>query len=368
MTGKHRPLHLVHTESSCGWGGQEIRVLNEAVGLLRRGHAVTLLCPPEARIFHEAGVRGVPVHPLPIRFKRLKGVYALYRWIKHNRPDVMNAHSSTDSWLTALAMLFLRNPPPLVRTRHISAPIPGNRPTRWLYRKATRHIVTTGESLRRQVIDETGVSPGQVTSVPTGVSPGFQPGDRNQARARLGLPTDAFTIGIVATLRSWKGHRYLLEAFARLDDRSTQLVIVGDGPQRQPLEEQIKLLGLTARVVLPGNQREILPWFQALDVFVLPSYANEGVPQAIIQAMACEIAVVSTPIGAIPEALVDDRTGLLVNPGDADSLHKALQRLHGDPDLRRRLGQAAREHVMARFSEEAMLDRMEAIFKQAAHR
>lgn len=359
------PMRIVHTESSCGWGGQEIRVLNEAAGMIRRGHAVTLLCPPESRIYQEAGQRGVPAAALPIGRKRLVGVRAIRQWIKANRPDVVNTHSSTDTWLVALAGLFLRNAPPMVRTRHISAPIPGNWPTRWLYRKATRHVVTTGEALRQQVIDETGVSPRQVTSVPTGVSQAFQPGDRPRARAQLGLPTDVFTIGIIATLRSWKGHGFLLEAFARLRDRSARLVIVGDGPQRNVLEKQVRDLGLAGRVTMPGNQREVLPWFQALDVFTLPSYANEGMPQAVMQAMACALPVISTPIGATTEAVIAEKTGVLVKPQDVESLHAALERLHDDVDLRHRLGQAAREHVLACLGEEAMLDRMEQVFRHA---
>ncbi len=355
-------LRIVHTESSCGWGGQEIRVLNEAAGMIRRGHAVTLLCPPESRIYREAGPRGVPAVALPIGRKRMAGVRAIRQWIKANRPDVVNTHSSTDAWLVALAGLFLRGAPPMVRTRHISAPIPGNWPTRWLYRTATRHIVTTGEVLRRQVIDAIGVAPGRVTSVPTGVSRVFEPGDRSRARSQLGLPADAFTVGIVATLRSWKGHSFLLQAFSRLNDRTAQLVIVGDGPQSSALATQIHGLGLAGRVIMPGNQRDVLPWFQALDVFVLPSYANEGVPQAVMQAMACALPVISTPIGAITEAVVADKTGMIVKPQDVESLLIALERLRTDTGLRQQLGLAAREHVLANFGEEVMLDRMEQVF------
>ncbi|MEK7206532.1 MAG: glycosyltransferase family 4 protein, partial [Pseudomonadota bacterium] len=114
------PMHIVHTEASRGWGGQEIRVLTEAEGMIRRGHRVTLLCPPDARILAEAGLRNVPVAVLPIGRKRLRGILAVYRWLKANPADVVNTHSSTDTWLVALAALLLKNPPPLVRTRHIS--------------------------------------------------------------------------------------------------------------------------------------------------------------------------------------------------------------------------------------------------------
>ena len=120
------PLRIVHTESSLGWGGQEMRILAEAQGLARRGHAVTLLCPAEARIHAESAHWGVPVVALPIARKRLRGLRALRDWLAAHPADVVNTHSSTDSWLAALALRWLGRRTPIVRTRHISAPVAGN--------------------------------------------------------------------------------------------------------------------------------------------------------------------------------------------------------------------------------------------------
>ncbi|MDD5250026.1 MAG: glycosyltransferase family 4 protein, partial [Rhodocyclaceae bacterium] len=126
-------MRIVHTEASCGWGGQEIRILTEAQGLIGRGHQVSLLCPAEAPIFREAERYGVPAEALPIGRKNLRGWLALRRWLKHHAVDVVNTHSSTDSWLAALACAFRAEAPAIVRTRHISAAVPRNATTRWLY-------------------------------------------------------------------------------------------------------------------------------------------------------------------------------------------------------------------------------------------
>ena len=99
-----------------------------------------------------------------------------------------------------------------------------------------------------------------------------------------------------------------------------QLVIVGDGPQRGALEAQVAALQLHGRVRFTGNLKDVAPWLQAFDIFALPSYANEGVPQAIMQAMACGLPVVSTPVGSIGEIVSHEETGLLVAPHDATSL------------------------------------------------
>jgi glycosyltransferase involved in cell wall biosynthesis len=355
-------LSILHTEASLGWGGQEIRILTEAAGLIRRGHKVRLACPADARIFSEAPGFGVPVEALPIGRKKPSGVLALRRHLSARRYDAINTHSSTDSWLAALACAGLASPPPIVRTRHLSARVPRNLASRWLYRNATREIVTTGEAIREQLIRDVGVEARRVVSIPTGVDLSlYRPGDRKQARAGLELPDAALLIGIVATLRSWKGHRYLLEAFSRLGRRDAQLLVVGDGPQREALAGQAAELGIQDRVTFAGNRSPVAPWLQSLDIFALPSYANEGVPQALVQAMATGLPCVTTAAGAIPELARDEDNALVVPMQDASALAAALARLLDDGALRARLGDAARR-AAGQFDIEGMLDRMEALF------
>lgn len=356
-------MRIVHTESSLGWGGQEIRILSEARGLIRRGHEVMLLCPPEARIHAEAPGWNVPVVGVPISRKSLSGFRSLIAWFKGNRCDVACTHSSTDSWLTALALLVMGRPFPMVRTRHISAPVPRNPLSRWLYTRATAHIVTTGEQLKKELVERNGFSSVRIDSVPTGIDPQrFRPGDRVEARRRLGLPEGGALVGIVATLRSWKGHRFLVEAMAGLPE-SAGLVIVGDGPQRATLEALVDQHGLRPRTRFAGNQHDVVPWLQALDVFALPSYANEGVPQALIQAMLTALPCVTTAAGSISELAIDGETALVVPPQEVAPLRAAILRLLMSPETQTRLGEAARRHCEAGYSYEAMLDRMERIYK-----
>lgn len=366
-------MNIVHTEASCGWGGQEIRILSEAAGLIARGHQVRLLCPGQSRIYAEAARRGVPATALPIGRKNLKGMLALRRWLSDEMPtvDVINTHSSTDSWLAALACATLANAPPIVRTRHISAPVPNNLATRWLYTQATRHIVTAGEKLRQQLIENNGYPSENITSVPTGIAAArFFPGDKAQARRQLGLDESRHYIGIVATLRSWKGHLYLLEAFSRIvrEREDWHLLIVGDGPMRDVIEPRIAELGLERKVTLAGQQDAPELWLRALDIFCLPSYANEGVPQAVIQAMMTALPVITTPVGSISEAVHDGVSGLMVAVQDAEALRTALISLIDDPEKGLALGQAARSAAVSQFAESAMLDRMEKVFLQVARR
>jgi glycosyltransferase involved in cell wall biosynthesis len=365
-------LRILHTEASLGWGGQEIRILTEAAGMRSRGHDVRLACPRHARIYAEAPRFDVPAIALPIGRKGPAGVLALRRLLARHRVDVVNTHSSTDSWLAALGLrlfwLGRERPPALVRTRHISAPVPNRASTRWLYTRATAEIVTTGEAIRQQLIREIGVSPARVTSIPTGVdSTQFDPGDKPGARRMLRLPQTVPLVGIVATLRSWKGHRYLIEAMTLLAHREAQLVIVGEGPQGDALEAQIAELGLGHRVRLVGNQYDIAPWLRAMDVFALPSYANEGVPQALMQAMLIGIPCVTTDAGSIGEIAIHDSTALVVAKQNAVALAAGIDRLLGNAALGARLAWSARERAHSKFGLKSMLDEMEGVFRRAAN-
>ncbi|MGV6851505.1 MAG: glycosyltransferase family 4 protein [bacterium] len=364
-----RKLRIIHTESSCGWGGQEIRILNEARGFLQRGHQVELVCSSQAEIFKAAQDLGIVVHGLPIEKKRVSALLAMRSWLKTHmsRFDVINSHSSTDSWLVALGMLGLQKKAPVVRTRHVSTTVNRSAATRWLYQTATRYIVTTGEALRQQLHQDNTFDLARMKSIPTGVrSDVFYTRNRAHMREKLGLPASAFLFGIVATLRDWKGHNYLFEAFHALKEKwsDARIVVVGDGPYEDRLHSHLQRLQLAGSVDFVGRQENVAEWMNAFDVFCLPSYGEEGVPQALMQAMACGAAVVSTPVGSIAEAVIDEQTGLMVEPENVEQLAQAMLRLYQDAVLRQRLGAAASKYIHLNFGYENMLDQMEHVFRQ----
>ncbi|GAA5167297.1 glycosyltransferase family 4 protein [Viridibacterium curvum] len=367
MTHASRPLHIVHTESSCGWGGQEIRILEESRGLIARGHRVTIVAPEVSNIFKRASEWGVPAVALPLLKKRPGPLLALRRWLRANAGDidVINTHSSTDSWLAALARVGLGLP--IVRTRHISAPVTASRANRWLYAKAAAHVVTTGEQLRRELVDNLGVSEARSTSIPTGIdTTRFVPGDKLAARAALELDANAFWVGIVATLRSWKGHAYLLEALANINDPQLKLAIVGDGPQRDNLRAKVAELGLESRVHFAGEQKNVPTWLQAFDAFALPSYANEGVSQAVMQAMSAGLPIITTAVGSMRDIIIEGQTGILVTPKDSTALAQAVRQLREQPELAAQLGAGAHAFAIEHCGLPRMLDRMERVFLNAA--
>ena len=135
---------------------------------------------------------------------------------------------------------------------------------------------------------------------------------------------------------------------------------------RPQLEQRVAEKGLGERVLFAGNQGDVLPWLHALDVFALPSYANEGVPQALVQAMLTGVPCVTTHVGSIAELAAHEKTALVVPPNDVPALAAALTRLLGDASLRDKLGKAAREHCARGYSYDGMLDRMEQVYREVA--
>ena len=359
-------MKVLHTESSLGYGGQEMRIVKEAQAMQELGHQVSLLCPKQAQIGSLAEKHGLKVHYLPIGRKKISAVFALLNWLKSHPQDVINTHSSTDSWLVALATQLMLKRPAIVRTRHISAPVKANMSSRWLYTKSCDHIVTTGEKLKQSLIDSNHFPPEHITSVRTGINLDyFQPADKYEARTKLGLDRDAFIIGIVATLRSWKGHRYLIRAFKQFSDQSSILLIVGDGPQWDALHRQVEELGLQQRVFFTGRQDNIAEWMNVMDIFCLPSYANEGVPQALMQSQACGIPAITTLNGSINEAVIPGKTALIVEPQNSDAILASLEALYNDKNRLSAMSEACSLNAKSHFSKKQMVEKMLAIFSAA---
>jgi glycosyltransferase involved in cell wall biosynthesis len=370
MPGKAaaKPFSILHTEASLGWGGQERRILVEALALRERGHRLAFACDHRSELSRQVAQHGFPLTPLTFggAGNNFAAWIRLRRLLEENAPDILNTHSSLDSWIGSLVWQSLRPRPLLVRTRHLSTRVKVNWPTRWLYRNPAA-IITTGEVTKGLLMERLGVPARRIFSIPTGVElTEFVPQEKNpEMLALIKIPPEAFVVGSVAVLRSWKGHLHLLEAFQKLIAAGVRayLLLVGEGPYRVVIEEKITQLGLEPWVRLAGFKDQVAPWFALMDVVVLASYANEGVPQALLQALAMAKPVIGTTVGGIPEVILDAETGLLVPPREPQALAAALDRLRTDPDLRRQLGRRGREVVVERFSLEQMAAEIEAVYE-----
>jgi glycosyltransferase involved in cell wall biosynthesis len=363
-------LRLCHVESSTGWGGQEIRVLTETLGLRGQGHEVAIVCRPDSVLAGRAREAALPVFLDRMCFAHdPRTIARLLARFRRWRAQVVITHSSVDSWCGGVAARILRVP--IVRVRHLSVPVGGNPATRLVYRALCDAVITTGEAIREHLIREVGLSPGKVTSIPTGVDTiRFDPvkADGAGVRRALGIPLGAPLAGIVAVLRNWKGQLIFLEAMAKVRERlpAARGLIVGEGPQRHNVERLRRELGLEEAVILAGHREDIPDVLASLDVVVSASTGAEGVPQILLQALAMERPVVATAVGGVPEIIRDGETGRLVPPNDPSRLAEAVGAVLRDPGSACPLAIAGGRLVRAQWDMGRMLDAVERVYSRTA--
>ncbi|NNG47614.1 MAG: glycosyltransferase [Deltaproteobacteria bacterium] len=354
---------IVHTEWSDGFGGQEHRILLECREMIRRGHRVRIACRPDAVLFPKAREAGIPVTPVPIRSSAdLPAVRTLFSLFRRERVQVVNTHSGKASWVASIAAK-IAGVPLLIRTRHISVPVRRGF-FNMIYRWPDGYI-TTGEMIRDHLIGK-GIPANRVISIPTGVDlTRFSAGaNGSRIREEWGIAPGTFLVSMIGVLRSWKRHDVFLEAVRLLKEQGVPIraFVVGEGPRRDVIEAEIREKGISDVASITGYREDIPEILAASDAVVLSSDRFEGVPQAILQAMAMARPGVAAPVGGIPEVVRHEETGLLCRVGDPASFADAITRLRDDPSLGRSMGASGRKIVLASYSLAAMGEKTEAFY------
>jgi glycosyltransferase involved in cell wall biosynthesis len=284
----------------------------------------------------------------------------IVRTVRQLRPDVL--HANLDSQWSAqyglLAAVVTRTP--VVAVVHSVWPRPHWVQRVLIGRLARRVDVYVGVSGHTARATEAllGLAPGSVRVIYNGVP---DPETSHTAHS-----DDGPVIGAVGRLSPEKGYHVLLRALC--DVPEGRLVFVGDGPQRSELEALARGLGIASRVRFEGWVEP--PWTArwTFDVLVLPSF-NEGFGLVVVEAMLANVPVIATAVGAIPEIVDDGQTGLLVPPGDAYSLARAIMRVLGDASLRAELTRRARTSALERFTTAKMAAEFESLYAElSAHR
>ncbi len=360
-----RPWRIAHSESSLGWGGQEHRVLAELVGFQKRGCAVWLLAPEKALIFQRARDAGIPVVPLSVaKLMFPLNVVRLARWLRRERIEVLNPHSSRDGWLLGLAGRLARVPL-IIRTRHIDVDYPNAWFSRHAFTTLADHVLTTSRKITAHFQSVFGLPDDRISTVPTGIDLARFSPEGPRAALRASNP-EAPLVGMVSVLRSWKGHPTFLQAARQLLDSGhpARFVIVGDGPMRPVIEQQITDLKLSGAVRLIGHREDVPEVLRALDVLVIASTRHEGVPQIGLQALATRTPVVGSDVGGTPEIIRADETGRNFPAEDVGALARALRETLADTEATQRMSAQGRLMVEQHHGLDAMLDELDGIYRR----
>jgi glycosyltransferase involved in cell wall biosynthesis len=232
------------------------------------------------------------------------------------------------------------------------------------------HVITVSEQQRQTLLGK-GFAPDRVTVVRPGIPylaaatrHTATAAERQEARARWGIPADAFVISAVGRLSTEKRFDLYLETCAVLAERlpAARFLLVGGGKQEAVLKELAERLNLAGRLIFTGLTRDMAGVYAATDLLMLTS-DTEGTPHVLLEAMGSDIPIVATAVGGIPEFVTSEEQGLLVPPGDRDALVTAAQRIHDDPALRARL--VAGGHTVAdQFTVGRMVAGVEQVYER----
>ncbi len=359
-------MHILHTESSSGWGGQEIRILREAEGMRQRGHTFIFAVQSGGKLIAKARAAGFIVYEIPFNKRAaLKTLLILLRVIKKHSVDLINTHSSMDAWLGGIAARLAGKK--VIRTRHLSTPSRPGLNSRLLYNTLADFVVTTSSSIIPSIQSQSGLSPSLIRCIPTGVDPQaflINPEEVEVFRLSLGVKQGEILVGTACFVRSWKGILDLLQAALLLkEDKRIKWVVVGGGYVEE-YRPKIAELGLSGIITFVGHLENPFAAIRAMDVFTLLSTAHEGISQASLQAAFLERPLITTTVGGLPEVCLDGKTGIVVPPFSPERIAQAVLRMAEAPLLRHCWGKNAKDLVLKKFTFENTLSSMQDVYDQ----
>lgn len=331
--------------------GAERSTLSLCEHLQRAGHGVVVACKAGSELIPLLEQAGLEVCPLPLSGKlNLRAAPLLARLARRTGSAVIHTHLSSAAWHGSLAARLARIPA-VAHVRALNSP-------HW-YRGA-RRVIAVSHAVKQHLAAR-GLREGRIDVVYNGVDPAryYLPCTREEARLRAGLPTDGVLVGVVAHLTPRKGHAVFLEAFGRIAPRfpGCRAIFLGEGTEMQvrTIRDQAARLGLSPRLILAGFHLDVLPYYAAFDIVVLPSVAGEGLPRALLEGGLMGRPAIASNLSGAPEIVRDGETGFITPVGDVACLADRLELLVADGALRERMGRAARDFVGSTFTVEAMV-------------
>lgn len=352
-------MKILQLISSGGFYGAERVLLNLSVELQHMGHTCIVGVFENARnlnteIGNRADIAGLAVRRILCR-SRFDGqtVREIQKIIEGDGIDLVHAHGYKANFYGLLAARVAAVP--VTTTCHNwLGESRSMRTYTWLDRYLLRFFDGIA-AVSRSVAEQLGHAGTRrrVRVIANGV-PTRGPGIASRFADQIGTG-DRIVVGTVGRLSVEKGASVLIEAASQIcpDFPRALFVVVGDGPQRSSLEARVRELGMPGQFLFAGERNDVDQIYRSLDVYVLPSF-QEGMPMALLEAMAAGLPVVATKVGGVPDLVSDPSVGILVEPGDPAAMATGIRDLLSDQSRRELMGSNARKRVEDQFSAAAM--------------
>jgi glycosyltransferase involved in cell wall biosynthesis len=230
-------------------------------------------------------------------------------------------------------------------------------------------VIAISEAVKSHLVNDFGVDDDKVRLIYNGIdlskfSDNFSEMEKKEYKKRLGL-NGSRVVGIISRLSDVKGHKYLFEAAAKLSKKydDVKILVVGDGPMKGELINQVNKLGIEDKVVFRNSTPQVARHLAIMDIFVMPTL-QEGLGLSIIEAMAMSRPVIAFDVAGVKTLIKDNLTGLLVPLRDTTALKDAIERLFKDRELARRLAENGKKLILENFTVESMVKDVEELYKE----
>jgi len=347
---------------SCGsysWGGLEIIALQSALKLSNLGHEIKLACAKNSKLESEAKLNALNTIPVFSKdIKLVSSIIKLKKIIGKFSPDVIHTHLSHDLWTIVPALKLSGSNSKLFLTKHMASGVKKNEFFhKYLYKRVNK-IFAISNYIRQSVLNTCPVSEENVLLLPDGVD--LQRFNKNKyipsiAKKQLQLPEDKVIIGIIGRMTPGKGHEEFLCAAKIVNEnyrgKAFYLVVgsasYGEDEYETKIRNLVKALNL-GNILFTGYRKDTPRILSAIDILAFPSH-NESFGITLLEAMAMGLPVVASGNAGILDIVVNNETGLLVEPKNSVELADGIIKLINDENLREKLGKAGRKRVEQKF-------------------
>jgi glycosyltransferase involved in cell wall biosynthesis len=368
-------LNILISNSTDIFAGGEDYVLILAKYLRQRGHNVWVSANPGHLLLTKC--EDARLGTVPVLYKKMSRVFSVGAEVRAHLErlsiDIIHSNANYDRTAAAIAAAW-------TTTRHVasvhSAHSIQHNITHWLRNTyGTDHFIADADAVQRVLVSQDRIAAERITVVPIGVEnnpPDLESQWREMTRSRWNISPETLVVGNVARLVPFKGHRYLIDAIARVvsTDLPVLCVIVGDGELMEPLQQQARELGIGRHVRFLGFQDNLHELYPAFDVYCHSSLEleAEAFPLAILRALASGLPVVATNVGGIVLMVNDGVSGHLTPAEDPSALSSAILDLLKSGEKRQTMGRAAFELFTRSFHASAMAERVEKVYEMILHR
>jgi glycosyltransferase involved in cell wall biosynthesis len=352
-------INILHIYQNSKIGGVQQQILNLLKAYNREVFNPIFCClGPKEEIGKEIEGMGIDCISLNrSRYNRfsLKIVTDLHRLIKKKHIHILRTHRYRSNFYGRLAA-FLTGVPVIVASVHDNYrkdKRPARKMINRILSKMTDKIVAVSEEVKRDIMRYDKIAPSKIVVIPNGIDiKRFNPkGNFADIRKEFSIKQGAIVVGFVGRIVPAKGLQYLIDSipYVKEEFKNIKLLIIGEGSIVARLHQQAKEKKVYDSIIFAGKRRDIPDILSCIDIFVMPSIA-EGLPNALLEAMAMGKPIVATEVGGIPEVIKNGVNGLLVPPRNPGALATAMEGLIGNDRLTAQMGHAARDLVLDKFS------------------